>query len=197
MARTRGFLVWALYALAAGAALPLPSCLFCGGQTGECGLFGRSEDSEDSEDCTWLPRGYAEPSARGETAEQVIAVLGGPYTGTLTCTGTEDVASEPADLHFYVDYAGGPVWEDPCAGDLIVSVVVTIATGDGTLARSGAAELVGSPASASLLAELPWGGDDLVEDATFVVTLTADGAASGRLAVDNETPMPFTATRQP
>jgi len=194
MARLRGLGLALL--LAASAALA-PGCLFCGGQTGECGAD--DEDAgETSASCPDFPRQYAEPTAAGHSAADVIAALGGTYLATVDLSAAADgeaVAAPPATL--VIAYDAGAITEDSCSHVLTIEVTVTVELGEGTVARAGRGWLTGDPASAHLAAALPAGGDAIAGEVSLDMSLAADGTASGRIVLGDTGPLTFTAARQP
>ncbi|MBN2196470.1 MAG: hypothetical protein JW751_26905 [Polyangiaceae bacterium] len=192
--RLRGVFAWAL--LAVGGAPLLPGCLFCGGQTGECGTSSDGS-SKRPPPCEESPLGYTAISYRGETAEQMLATLGGTYAGMAPLPATRSTPAVMGTLTFEVYYSGGSVTENSCSHDLTVAVTVALASSDGTVARTGSGSLAGSPASAVLMAAIPSSGSDREDAITIMTTLAADGSANGELGFGNLQRTPFAAARQP
>ncbi len=179
--------------LAASAALA-PGCLFCGGQTGECGA---SDDGAGPSypACFVLRRQYAEPTAAGHSAADVVEALGGTYLATMDLPATGDAAAQPATIA--IEYDGGAVTEDSCSHVLTIEVTVTVELGEGTVARAGTGRLVGDPSEARLTAILPADADEIAGEVTLSVILAADGSAAGTIDLGGTGPLPFTAARQP
>jgi len=185
---------FALVLLVSG--LAAPGCLFCGGQTGECGKS--DDDAGMSADCVALRRGYADRTVAGYSAEDVVQAHGGTYELTVDLASASDAvvaAGEPATLT--IAYEGGAVTEDSCSHDLAIDVTVTVAIGEGTVARAGTGRLLGGPAGAQLAVNLPAGGDEVNGVVTVSMNFAGDGSAAGTIGLGAAGPLPFTAARQP
>lgn len=182
--------------LAASVALA-PGCLFCGGQTGECGADDAAAGPSYPQ-CFALHRQYAEPTAAGHSAADVVEALGGTYLATVDLPATGDaaaVAAQPATIA--IAYDAGAVTEDSCSHVLTIGVTVTVELGEGTVARAGTGRLTGDPTAARLAVALPAGGDAIAGEVLIDMSIAADGAASGRIVLGSIGPLPFTAARQP
>src|SRR5687767_2540080 len=108
---------------------------------------------------TWTQLEFTAPLADGESAESVMAALGGEFTGTLQWRSSDDVALHPAmgatDLTLALTYAGGEVWlvdREPhdvapnerlaCLDDLVIHAKLALTTADGALQGSWDVEAV-------------------------------------------------------
>lgn len=193
MRRLRGPGIAFVLLLSGGVA---PGCLFCGGQTGECGAS--DSESGGSIDCVTIRRGYLDRTVAGHSAEDVVQAHGGTYEVIVDLTSADAAVvaqAEPATLA--IAYDGGAVTEDSCSHDLAIDVTVTVTIGEGTVARTGPGRLVGDPAAAHLAVSLPAGGDAVAGVVTVAMSLAGDGSATGTVDLGDSGPLPFTAARQP
>jgi len=108
---------------------------------------------------TWTQLEFTAPLADGTSAENVMAALGGEFTGTLQWRSSDDVTQHPAmgatELTLALTYAGGEVWlvdREPddvapnerlaCLDDLVIHAKLALTTADGALQGSWDVEAV-------------------------------------------------------
>jgi len=176
------------------AVLVAGGCALFGGQTGE----DSANDSGGWGGTGGVPCGSPRPidvdtiSSWGFSGRQMLDAYQGTWVGSAETSsgvvppGLADTAEgSQYPVSIVITYELGPALEADCDPVLEVEVQVSIDLGDGWLVRSGSTWLYGDLAAASLDVVLAPSGDGSDQEATVMLTLHADGTATGSVTVDD------------